>query len=64
MLASWQTLFRSQFFGLPSGFAAMFEPVAFAVHFEDVDVMGWSVPQRAGQPFRSKHFGPFIEGPI
>src|ERR1700731_5380782 len=29
---------------------ALFEPIAVAVHFEDVDVVGQSVEQRTGQP--------------
>ena len=29
--------------GLLSGFAAVFEPVAFTVHLEDVDVMGQAI---------------------
>ena len=29
---------------------ALFEPIAVAVHFEDVDVVGQPVEQRTGQP--------------
>ena len=29
---------------------ALFEPIAVAVQFEDVDVVGQSVEQRTGQP--------------
>ena len=32
---------------------ALFEPIAVAVHFEDVDVVGQSVEQRTGQPLRA-----------
>ena len=43
---------------------ALPEPVALAVHFENVDVMGQPVEQRAGQSFRREHAGPFIERQI
>ena len=35
---------------------ALFEPIAVAVHFEDVDVVGQSVEQRTGQPLRADDF--------
>src|SRR5271155_1137899 len=47
---------------LPS--LALFEPVAVAVHFEDVDVMGQAVEQRAGEPFGAEHAGPLVERQI
>ena len=34
----------------------MREPVAVAVHFEDVDVVGQPVEQRAGQPLGADDF--------
>ena len=42
----------------------MFEPVAFAVHLENVDVMGQAIQQRACQPLGAKDFGPLIEGQV
>ena len=36
--------------GLALASLALFEPIAVAVHFEDVDVVGQSVEQRTGQP--------------
>ena len=35
---------------------ALFEPIAVAVHFEDVDVVGQSVEQRTGQPLGADDF--------
>src|SRR6202008_1623318 len=43
---------------------ALFEPIAVAVHFEDVDVVGQSVEQRTGQPLGPEHAGPFVEWQI
>ena len=40
---------------------ALFEPIAVAVHFEDVDVVGQSVEQRTGQPLGPEHAGPLVE---
>ena len=40
----------------------MCEAIAVAVQLEDVDVMGQPVEQRAGEPFRAKDLGPFVEG--
>ena len=40
---------------------ALFEPVAVAVHLEDVDVVGEPVEQRAGQPLGGEHAGPLVE---
>ena len=37
---------------------ALFEAIAVAVHFQDVDVVGQSIEQRAGQPFGAEHGGP------
>ena len=44
--------------------AALAEAVAFAVHLEDVDVVGQSVEQRAGKALGSEGLGPFVEGQI
>ena len=35
---------------------ALFQPIAAAVHFEDVDVVGQSVEQRTGQPLGADDF--------
>ena len=35
--------------------------VAFAIHLQDVDMMGEPVEQGAGEPFRAEYGGPFIE---
>src|SRR5258708_36225931 len=43
---------------------ALFETIAFAAHFEDVDVVGQSVEQRTGQPLRPEHAGPLVEWQI
>jgi len=40
------------------------EPEAFAVHLQDMNVMGEAVEERAGEPFRSEHARPFIERQI
>ena len=49
--------------GFVFGFALL-EPEALAVHLEDLDVMGQAVEERAGEAFRSKDLGPFIEGQV
>ena len=41
--------------------AALVEPVAVSVHLEDVDVMGETVEERAGQAFEAEHLGPFVK---
>ena len=43
---------------------ALFESIAVAVHFEDVDVVGQSVEQRTGQPLGPEHAGPLVERQI
>src|SRR5258708_8260912 len=43
---------------------ALFETIAVAVQFEDVDVVGQSVEQRTGQPLRPEHAGPLVEWQI
>ena len=42
----------------------MFEPVAFAVHLENVDVMGQAIQQCACQPLGAKDLGPLLEGQV
>jgi hypothetical protein len=44
--------------------SALPEAVAVAVHLQDVDMMGKPIEQGAGEPFRSKHFGPFLKRQI
>ena len=44
--------------------AALAEAVTFAVHLQDVDVMGQSVQKRAGQAFGPEGFRPFFERQI
>jgi hypothetical protein len=39
---------------------ALLEPIAVAVHFQDVHVMGEPVEQDASQPFGTEDFGPFL----
>jgi len=39
----------------------LIEPVAVAVHLQDMDVVGEPVEQRAGEPFGTEHAGPFVE---
>jgi hypothetical protein len=40
------------------------EPVAFAVHLQDLDVMSEPVERRAGEPFGTEYGRPYIEGQI
>jgi hypothetical protein len=40
------------------------EPIAFAVHLQDVDMMGEPVEQGAGEPFGAEYGSPFIERQI
>ena len=40
---------------------ALNEPVAVAVHLQDMDVMGEPVEQRTGEPLGTEHAGPFVE---
>jgi len=43
---------------------ALFEAIAVAVHFEDVDVVCQPMEQRAGQPLGPKHAGSLVERQI
>src|SRR5712664_2159324 len=43
---------------------ALCEAIAVAVHFEDVDVVGQPVEQRAGQQLGPEHAGPLVERQI
>jgi hypothetical protein len=40
---------------------ALPEPIALAVHFEDVDVMGEAVEERTGQALGAEHAGPLVD---
>ena len=44
--------------------AALVEPVALAIHLEDVDVVGEAVEESAGEALGAEHLGPFVEGQI
>ena len=44
--------------------SAALEPVAVAVHLQDVDVVGEPVQQGSGEPLRAEHVGPFVEGQV
>jgi hypothetical protein len=43
---------------------ALFEPVAIAVHLQNVDVISEPVEERSGEPLGGEHGGPFVEGQI
>ena len=43
---------------------ALREPIAFTVHFENVDVMGQAIEQCAGEPLGAKHARPFVKREI
>jgi len=49
-----------------SGFrlAALVEPEAFAVHLENVDVVGQPVEDGAGEALGAEDLGPFVEGQV
>ena len=47
-----------------SGLPATLEPVALAVHFQDVDVVGEAVQQGPGQSLRTEDLGPLVEGKV
>ena len=42
----------------------MHEPEAVAVELEDVNVVGETIEQRAGEPLGGEHAGPLVEGQI
>ena len=41
--------------------SALCQAVGFAVHFQDVDVVGQAVEERAGEALLSERGGPLIE---
>ena len=47
-----------------AGFLAVFEAIALAVQLQDVDVVGQSIEQRAGEAFGPEDLGLFVEGQI
>ena len=57
-------LAASRVLGPPLALLALFEAIAVAVHFEDVDVVGQPIEQRAGQPFGAEYAGPLVERQI
>ena len=57
-------LAASRVLGLALALLALFEAIAVAVHFEDVDVVGQPIEQRAGQPLGPEHAGPLVERQI
>ena len=59
LLHGTQLLWTSVFFLL-----AVLQPVTFAVHLQDMDMVGQAIQQCAGQPLRSQHFGLFGERQI
>ena len=42
----------------------LFQAVAFAIHLQDMNVVGEAIEQRAGQSFRAEHAGPVLEGQV
>jgi len=44
--------------------AALYEAVGVGVHFQNVDVVGDAVQQRAGEPLRAEDLGPLVEGQV
>ena len=40
---------------------AVLEPVALAVHLQDVNVVGEPIQQGSGQPLGPERLGPFVE---
>ena len=42
--------------------AALIEPIALAIHLEDMDVVGEAVEEGPGEPFRAEDFGLPVEG--
>ena len=44
--------------------SALLEPVALAVHFQDMDMVGDAVEERAGETLAGEHRGPFLEGQV
>ena len=49
---------------LASAPLTLFEPIAVAVHFEDMDVVGQPIEERTGQPLGPEHASPLVERQI
>src|SRR5271166_2126692 len=58
------TASRVLLLGLALALLALFEAIAVAVHFEDVDVVGQPIEQRAGQSLGPEHAGPLVKRQI
>jgi hypothetical protein len=43
---------------------ALVEAIALAVHLQDVDMVGESVQEHAGEALGAEHLGPVLEGQI
>ena len=41
--------------------SALVEPVAVAVHFQNMDMVGQAIEQRAGRALGTEYFRPFVE---
>ena len=52
-----------RFWGVPP-FFALVEPIAVAVHLQDMDMVCEAVQQGSCQALRAEHLGPLIEGKI
>ena len=48
----------------PGILPAALDPVAVAVHFQDMDMVGEPVQQRLGEPLGAEHVGPFVKGEV
>src|ERR1700758_2821754 len=57
-------LVASRVLRLTLAMLALFDSIAVAVHFKDVDVVGQPIEQRAGQPLGPEHAGPLVERQI
>ncbi len=60
LLESGSRSFRRRFASL----LTLFEPIALAVHFQDMDMMREPVEQRSGEAFGAKDLSPFVEREI
>ncbi len=50
--------------GGSSPLAALVEAIAFAVHLENVDMVGEAIEERTGQALRAEGLGPRVEGQV
>ena len=42
----------------------MLEAVAVPIHLQDVDMVGETIEEGSGKPFRAKDLGPLVEGQV